>query len=66
MHRSGSSPSSTALARSHRLLSEPTADTQPCRREPLFMPLSRHSGEPRTGRVGWQAALLPDFRARRG
>jgi len=22
-----------------RLLSEPTADTQPCRREPLFMPL---------------------------
>src|SRR5467141_3289667 len=25
-----------------RLLSEPTADTQPCRREPLFMPRSRH------------------------
>jgi hypothetical protein len=24
-----------------RLLSEPTADTQPCRREPLFMP---HTG----------------------
>jgi hypothetical protein len=23
-----------------RLLSEPTADTQPCRREPLFMPQS--------------------------
>jgi hypothetical protein len=25
-----------------RLLSEPTAGTQPCRREPLFMPLSCH------------------------
>jgi hypothetical protein len=26
-----------------RLLSEPIAGTQPCRREPLFMPLSGHS-----------------------
>jgi hypothetical protein len=26
-----------------RLLSEPTAGTQPCRREPLFMPLSGRS-----------------------
>jgi hypothetical protein len=27
-----------------RLLSEPTAGTQPCRREPLFMPRCRRSG----------------------
>ena len=27
----------------HRLLSEPTAGTQPCRREPLFMPQNGHS-----------------------
>jgi hypothetical protein len=27
-----------------RLLTDPTAGTQPWRREPLFMPLSRHSG----------------------
>jgi hypothetical protein len=29
-----------------RLLSEPTADTQRCRREPLFMPLSGPSAAP--------------------
>ena len=28
-----------------RLLSEPTTGTQPCRREPLFMPHCRHSPE---------------------
>src|ERR1700732_577934 len=32
-----------------RLLSEPTAGTQPCRREPLFMPHCRHSLEPVAG-----------------
>jgi hypothetical protein len=40
--------------------------TQPLRLERPFLPLSRHSGAPRTGRVGWQAALLADCRARRG
>jgi len=30
------------------------------------MPLSRHSGAPRTGRVGWQAALLADCRVAPG
>jgi hypothetical protein len=35
-----------------RLLSEPTAGTQPCRREPLFMPHSGPSGSP-TWRLSW-------------
>ena len=36
-----------------RLLSEPTAGTQPCWREPLFMPLTRHSSHCRpAGRSG--------------
>ena len=35
-----------------RLLSEPTAGTQPCRREPLFMPHSRPSTAAQ-GRSAW-------------
>ena len=39
-----------------RLLSEPTAGTQPCRREPLFMPLTRRLRRARgIGRV-WVAS----------
>ena len=40
--------------------------TQPLRLERPFLPLSRHSGAPRTGRVGWQAALLADCRVAPG
>jgi hypothetical protein len=41
-----------------RLLSEPTAGTQPCRREPLFMPLSGRSlTSPGFGRGRWKADL---------
>jgi hypothetical protein len=40
-----------------RLLSEPTAGTQPCRREPLFLPLSRPSRRPDDQ---WGKAFFPD------
>jgi len=53
-----------------RLLSEPTAGTHPCLREPLFMPLSGHDARPEKprGRAGgggsrcwrnWWLAAIP-------
>src|ERR1700726_4820342 len=43
-----------------RLLSEPTAGTQPCRREPLFMPLKRPCRYDRgTAQLGGYLPLAP-------
>jgi hypothetical protein len=39
-----------------RPLSEPTAGTQPCRREPLFMPLFGHCLEPVAGLSGVESS----------
>jgi hypothetical protein len=48
-----------------RLLSEPTAGTQPCRREPLFMPHFGHSSdwdEPILGEPIIGSSLPPSHR----
>jgi len=42
-----------------RLLSEPMAGTQPCRREPLFMPHCGHCLEPVAGFLGRKPAIAP-------
>ena len=47
--------SPVAVRRGERLLSEPTADTQPCRRQPLFMP---HSGRSALGQCSVKMNLL--------
>jgi hypothetical protein len=45
-----------------RLLSEPIAGTQPCGREPLFMPHCRHPAAPPDGVDGWKLVKALDLR----
>src|SRR5438270_10432405 len=42
-----------------RLFSEPTAGTQPCGREPLFMPHCGHCLEPVAGLLGRKPVIPP-------
>src|SRR5215471_791641 len=54
--------SPVAVRSGDRLLSEPSADTQPCQREPLFMPHSGHSSPLLRGQgcplSGWEQSFV--------